>query len=634
MTAPQVKTRPQRAAKPATKSESKAIVPTQRKPRRTAKAEPKPQPPRLEAPKGSKVVKMIDLKDLHVSKLNMRHGKDAPDISDLYPSVLASGVNQSLLVRKEGKSYGVIAGRRRLFALRRKAEETGAGMSAPCLVMQSGDDVAAMEASLLENVARLPSTEMEQLAAFKALADAGETAEGIATTFGLTALRVKRVLALANVHADILALYEAEEISHRSLRYMTMATAEQQAAWLELWRGEDYAPQESYLKDWLTGGASIETSAALFDVASYPGNIISDLFGREEGSGYFQDADLFWEHQNRAIAAKADALRTGGWGNVTVLERGESLPSWDYGKRTKEAGGHVFIEVGHDGSVKVRDGLLHKRDIARIDAIVHPNDTSAKAAAAMAKPEMSGPVAEYVRLHRHAIVSASLLDAPGVALRVAVAHMLVGSDRWTCEPTKTTSRKETTTESVAASVSSVRLAEERQTVFDSLRLSEEAPHYGEPKRLASGDFATVFASLLTQDDATVMRVLALAMSQTLSSDEAVVEAVCMATEPDMDALWSPDDAFFDILRDKRVLNAMLGEIGGKRLADSMVSEPGTKQKTALRNRIAGVGVTPEEAKPDWRPRWMQTRPGWYVERQTCPPAQSASEVAKAFKTDA
>ena len=616
MTAPQVKTRPQRAAKPAAKA------------RPTAKHRLKPQPPRLEAPPGHKTIQMIDVKDLHASKLNMRHGEDAPDIADLYPSVLASGVNQSLLVRKEGKGYGVIAGRRRLFALRRKAEETGASLSAPCLVMQSGDDVAAMEASLLENVARLPSTEIEQLAAFKALADAGETAEGIATTFGLTALRVKRVLALANVHADILALYAADEISHRSLRYMTMATKEQQAAWLELWRGDDYAPQESYLKDWLTGGASIETSAALFDMASYPGNIISDLFGREEGSGYFQDADLFWEHQNRAIAARADALRADGWGNVTVLERGESLPSWDYGKFTKEAGGHVFIEVGHDGSVTVRDGLLHKRDIARIDAIVRPNDTSAKAAAAMAKPEMSGPVAEYVRLHRHAIVSASLLDAPGVAMRVAVAHMLVGSDRWTCGPTNTTSRKETTTESVAASTSSKRLAEERQIVFDSLGLEAETPCYGEPKCLAKGNFATVFASLLTQDDATVMRVLALAMSQTLSSDEAVVEAVCMATEPDMGALWSPDDAFFDILRDKRVLNAMLREIGGKRLADSMVSEPGTKQKTALRNRIAGVGVTPDEAKPDWRPRWMQTRPGWYVERRTCPPAQAVAMLAK------
>ena len=58
-------------------------------------------------------VKMILIADMHVSKLNMRHGKIAPNIDDIYPSILQGGINQSLLVRKEGKTWGVIAGRRR-----------------------------------------------------------------------------------------------------------------------------------------------------------------------------------------------------------------------------------------------------------------------------------------------------------------------------------------------------------------------------------------------------------------------------------------------------------------------------------------------------------------------------------------
>ncbi|MEM7727913.1 MAG: ParB/RepB/Spo0J family partition protein [Pseudomonadota bacterium] len=632
MTVSQVKIRPQKAAKPNSKN---TPITAKTKPRKSARpkartttGEPPKRLPAPSRPATVEAVQIIDVAKLHVSELNMRQGADAPDIADIYPSVLASGVNQSLLVRKEGDGFGVVAGRRRLFALRRKADETGDPVTAPCLVMQSGDDLAALEASLLENVARLPSTELEQLAAFKALSEAGETAKSIAVTFGLTELRVKRVLALADVHADILALYEAEEISQTSLRYMTMATKEQQAAWLELWRGEDYAPQESYLKEWLTGGASIATSAALFDLSDYPGHIISDLFGREEGSGYFQDADLFWTHQNRAIAEKADTLRAKGWADVVILERGKSLDSWDYSDRERRAGGKVFIEVGHDGSVRIREGLLHKADIARIDAIIRPNDTSAKAAASMAKPEMSGPVADYVRLHRYAIVSASLLDAPGVALRVAVAHMLVGSPQWTCEPTKTTSRKESTSDSVANSLSAKRVAEERRTVFDSLGLEEDTPAYGAPKHLTKGDFAAVFASLLGQDDATVLRVLALAMSVTLTSDEAVVEAVCMATQPDVPALWEPDEAFFDLLRDKRVINVMLADIGGKSLADSLVTESGTKQKAALCNRFGGQGVSADLARPDWRPRWMQTVPQAYLDRKTCPPAQAATMAAK------
>jgi len=632
MTAPQVKIRPQSVPTASLK----------------AKAEPKrkrlPAPPRLQVAKASKPrkiidtaqdVQVIDFAKLHISELNMRHGSPHPDIADIYPSILATGVNQSLLVRKEGKGFGVIAGRRRWFSLKRKAEETGESVAAPCIVMASGDDIAAREASLLENVARLPSTELEQFAAFKALSDDGATAAEIATTFGLTELRVSRVLALANVHPDILALYADDEIGRESIRHMTMATEAQQAAWLELWKGGDYAPQNYHLKEWLTGGRPIPLSAALFDIDSYPGNIIADLFGREEGSGYFQDAELFWEHQNTAIAERVRALKADGWNSVTVLDKGESLNSWDYGSRAKEAGGKVFIEVGYDGSVRVREGLLAKTDIKRIDAILGKGEAQDGAGkAATAKPEMSGPVAEYVRLHRHAATTATLLDHPRVALRLAVTHMLVGSHRWTVEPQKTTSRKDSTTESVASSPSAVRVADERKAVFDLIGLKAEEPYYGEPKQLASDNFAKVFASLLAQDDATVMRVMTMAMSLTLCADEDIVETVALAIQPDVPALWMPDDAFFDILRDKRLINAMVADIGGKAMADSMVSDTGTKQKAALRNRMDADVVGKDTAHPDWRPRWMQTGPSQYIDRETCPPAQAAFIAAKAMKPKA
>ena len=115
--------------------------------------------------------RFLSIDDMHVSRLNMRHGKKAPNIDDIYPSVLKRGVQQSLLVRKEGKGWGVIAGRRRFFALKKKAKATGEAVKAPCLIMQSGDVKAAREASLLENVARLPASTTERFAAFKDLAD-------------------------------------------------------------------------------------------------------------------------------------------------------------------------------------------------------------------------------------------------------------------------------------------------------------------------------------------------------------------------------------------------------------------------------------------------------------------------------
>ena len=108
---------------------------TKTKKPKTAKSKPAISKSTISKPLAT-AVKFLPVSDLHVSKLNMRKAKTDPDIEDIYPSILESGVNQSLLVRKEGKGWGVIAGRRRLFALRRKAKETGLMQKAPCIVME------------------------------------------------------------------------------------------------------------------------------------------------------------------------------------------------------------------------------------------------------------------------------------------------------------------------------------------------------------------------------------------------------------------------------------------------------------------------------------------------------------------
>ena len=48
-----------------------------------------------------------------------------PDVSDILPSIREKGVRQTLLVRREGEGYGIVAGRRRFFALQQIAKETG-----------------------------------------------------------------------------------------------------------------------------------------------------------------------------------------------------------------------------------------------------------------------------------------------------------------------------------------------------------------------------------------------------------------------------------------------------------------------------------------------------------------------------
>ncbi|MEO0700345.1 MAG: ParB N-terminal domain-containing protein, partial [Pseudomonadota bacterium] len=118
-------------------------------------------------------LKTIPLDQLKISKLNMRYSRKKPDVSDILPSIRESGIRQTLLVRKERDHYGVVAGRRRYFALKEIEKETGETPDVPCAIMTEEDAASAIAASVIENVGRLPASEMEQYAAFKRLHDEG-----------------------------------------------------------------------------------------------------------------------------------------------------------------------------------------------------------------------------------------------------------------------------------------------------------------------------------------------------------------------------------------------------------------------------------------------------------------------------
>ena len=106
----------------------------------------------------------IALSDLRIATVNVRHGRKAPDVSDILPSVRARGVLQPLLVRPCGGTFEIVAGRRRFFAATKVAEERSTPTDEvllPCAVTEADSDADAMEASLIENVARAPMDELQ-----------------------------------------------------------------------------------------------------------------------------------------------------------------------------------------------------------------------------------------------------------------------------------------------------------------------------------------------------------------------------------------------------------------------------------------------------------------------------------------
>src|SRR3546814_15379006 len=70
------------------------------------------------------------------------------------------------------------------------------------------------------------------------------------------------------------------------------------------------------------------------------------------------------------------------------------------------------------------------------------------------------------------------------------------------------------------------------------------------------DTSAIFAWLLALPDGDVLAVLDVVMGETLEAGSAVVDAVGGYLGVDMASLWTPDAALLDLIRDRKVVNAV------------------------------------------------------------------------------
>ncbi|MBI5162427.1 MAG: ParB/RepB/Spo0J family partition protein [Magnetospirillum sp.] len=569
----------------------------------------------------------IPLSELSVSALNMRHGRHAPDVSDILPSIRARGILQPLLVRPNHDGFEVVAGRRRYFAARALVEEGAEVEPLPCAVMGPSDDAEALEASLIENIARLDPDEMAQHETFARLIKEGRSIEQIAATFGITEIMVRRRLALGNLLPSLRSLYRKGEIDAETVRHLTMASKVQQKEWHRLHTDKEaHAPRGFQLKQWLFGGNTLSTKVALFPLEDYTGQIVADLFGED---AYFADIDQFWTLQNRAVAAKRDDLLAAGWPVVEVLETGQRFHEWDYEKTPKKKGGKVFVTISQRGEVEVFEGWLSRKEAKRRGR-ANGTETGGNEGEKPARPEVTKALQTYLDLHRHAAVRAVLLDHPGVALRLLLAHAIAGSRLWQVHPEPQDAGSEAIAASLASSSAQAAFAARRAEMLAVLGMPEDRTTVVH----ANGDgfgAADVFARLLVLPEAEVTAVLALVMGETLEAGSALVEAAGVHLTVDMRAHWQPDDTFFELMRDKPVINAMLAEVAGKMVADGNLTEKTATQKAIIRDCL--IGANGRARVENWLPGWMAFPARAYTERGGVRAAEHWAAIGGLFATE-
>lgn len=550
----------------------------------------------------------IPLSHLKLSKLNVRrHGPK--DIDSLAASIAGLGLIHPLLVRAnrsgDGSGFEIVAGQRRYLAMKKlNAEGAPETDAVPCVVMDATDDAAAIEASLAENVSRLPMDDMDQYEAFAALSKKGVGEPEIAAHFAISEQVVKRRLAIGTLHPDIRRLYRAGEIDARTLHLLTLATRERQKAWLALAADPDQTPPPPWqLKAWLLGGAEIATAAALFDEAWYQGGIVSDLFGEDR---YFTDPDEFWRLQNEAIAAERDRLLAAGWSEVHVIAPDQRLQAWDFDKVAKSRGGAVYIDVEPDGQVTVHKGLAPRVDAYRSAAGANGRGESADGVKPE-RPELSAPLSNYVDIVRHSAVRFAVARSPTIALRLVLAHIIGGSKLWAVEAERQTPHNDAIAAWRDALPTQADFAAIRQDGVVQLGLDDAT-------LIAAGDtqrMNRVFARLMELSDKDVLALLAVVMAETLAMGTSLIDTLGQVLTVDVGDNWQPDELFFDLAKNREAVSAMLTEVIGETAARSYLTETGTKKKAIIKKALAGNERTKVEG---WLPGYMRFPQAGYTGR--------------------
>ena len=270
------------------------------------------------------VIRPIPLDRLERSPANVRRteaGKSA--FAELKASIAAHGLLENLVARSigpgedGGEHYAVIAGGRRLDALRDLAGEgvLETDHPVPCRVIDNG--AIDSELSLAENVVRVAMHPADQVQAFGTLANDGASVADIAARFGVSERTVEQRLRLGNAAPEILDAYRADAMDLETLKAFAVTTdrARQMAVWEQV-SDQGYRPSGWQIKRMLTqdrvpAAAAIATFVGVDAYEAAGGVVDRDLFADQDEWGiWFEDADLLGKLAMDRLQAAADELAT------------------------------------------------------------------------------------------------------------------------------------------------------------------------------------------------------------------------------------------------------------------------------------------------------------------------------------
>ena len=261
----------------------------------------------------------VPLSQLRASKRNVRKTKSAgQSIDALAASIARVGLLQNLTVTlaRDGEHYEVVAGGRRLAALKllAKTRRLPKDWAVPCLLVT---DASARTVSLTENVQREAMHPADQFEAFAALVAEGRPIEDIAADFSVTPLVVQRRLKLANVSPRLLADYRADAVNLDQLMALAITDdhTAQDAAYYDApqWQRSPHALRERLTEREIDAGHALVRFVGLDAYEAAGGGIRRDLFAQDDTGVYVTDTALLETLVREKLDSHAAKVKAEGW---------------------------------------------------------------------------------------------------------------------------------------------------------------------------------------------------------------------------------------------------------------------------------------------------------------------------------
>ena len=325
------------------------------------------------APLHEPLIREVPLSRLALAPENVRKTPADPIAeAEMKASIAAHGLLENLVVRIDGPAdagvYAVVAGGRRLAAMKALAEDgtIDADHPVPCLV--AADSAIASELSLAENVVRIAMHPADQVVAFTKLADAGLSVTAIAARFGTSERLVEQRLRLGNVAPDLLDAYRAHEIDLEVLKAFSVTPdhARQMAAWEQV-AGQGYRPSAWQVKRMLTeeripGASAVARFVGVEAYEAAGGEVLRDLFTKDDDSAvWFDDPVLLNNLATEKLRVFEDELAT-RWKWATAMVEVDWNTTARYGRIYPEPAERTPGEQAEIEKLEARQGVLAELD--------------------------------------------------------------------------------------------------------------------------------------------------------------------------------------------------------------------------------------------------------------------------------